>query len=283
MLRLAIQSKGRLSEQTLALLSESGIRLPDSKRTLISCASGFDLEALYLRDDDIPQAVSMGVADLGIAGRNVIAEKQFDVREVMPLGFGNCRLSIAVPSSENYICSEWLEGRKIATSYPVILQKWLDEKCIKAGIHIIEGSVEISPALGIADAIFDIVSTGSTLKSNGLKEVETVMDSEAVLIACPSLDSDKLLETDKLTFRLRSSLESRGLKYVLMNIPESSLDEAISILPGMRSPTILKLAQPGWLSIHSVVPEDTLWDSIERLKRIGAEGILVLALENIIR
>ncbi len=283
MLRLAIQSKGRLSEQSLALLSESGIKVPDSKRTLISQAKGMDLEVLYLRDDDIPQAVAMGVADIGIVGRNVIEEKEEKVAEVMHLGFGACRLSLAVPVGSGYDGVKWFDGKKIATSYPVILQKWLDANNIKAGIHVIEGSVEISPALGIADAIFDIVSTGSTLTSNGLKEVESVITSDAELIAFPGLGEEKKAELDKLVFRFRSSLESHGMKYVLMNIPQESLDEAISILPGMRSPTILQLAQPGWYSIHSVVPENKLWESIERLKAIGAEGILVLALENIIK
>lgn len=283
MLRVAIQSKGRLSEQSLGLLAESGIKLPDSKRALIARAKGFDLEVLYLRDDDIPQAVAMGVADLGIAGDNVIAEKEFDVEKIMTLGFGGCRLSIAVPVAAEYGGAAWLTGKKIATSYPVILKNWLESQGIRAGIHVIDGSVEISPAIGIADAIFDIVSTGSTLKSNGLKEVEEVMHSEASLIANPSLTPEKKEEVKKLLFRLNSSIESRGMKYVLMNVPESSLDRAIKILPGMRSPTILKLAQPGWYSIHSVVPEKDLWDSIERLKEAGAEGILVLALENIIR
>ncbi len=283
MLRLAIQSKGRLSEQSLALLSESGIKVPDSKRTLISHASGLDLEVLYLRDDDIPQAVAMGVADIGIVGRNVIEEKQEKVSEVMHLGFGACRLSLAVPATSGYDGIRWLSGRKIATSYPVILDRWLKENNIDAGIHVIEGSVEISPALGIADAIFDIVSTGSTLTSNGLREVETVMASEAELVAYPELNEEKRKELEKIVFRFRSSLDSHGMKYVLMNIPQESLDEAIAILPGMRSPTILKLAQSGWYSIHSVVPENKLWESIERLKAIGAEGILVLALENIIK
>lgn len=283
MLRVAIQSKGRLSEQSLGLLAESGIKLPDSKRALIAKAKGFDLEVLYLRDDDIPQAVAMGVADLGIAGDNVIAEKEFHVERIMALGFGGCRLSIAVPIAAEYSGPEWLNGKKIATSYPVILRKWLEEQEIEAGIHVIDGSVEISPAIGIADAIFDIVSTGSTLKSNGLKEVEEVMHSEASLIANPALDDEKKGEVEKLLFRLNSSIESRGMKYVLMNIPESGLDRAIEILPGMRSPTVLKLAQTGWYSIHSVVPENELWNSIEKLKEAGAEGILVLALENIIR
>lgn len=283
MIRLAIQSKGRLSEQSISLLKESGINVPDSKRHLLAQAKGFDLEILFLRDDDIPQAVASGVADAGIVGRNVVAEKGETVDTLMPLGFGACRLSIAVPNTADYTGSGWLNGKKIATSYPAILKNWLAGNNISAGVHLIEGSVEISPAIGIADAIFDIVSSGGTLVANGLREVETVMESEADLIACPGLDAGKRALIDKLVFRFNSVIHSRGVKYVLMNIPQNKVDEAIKILPGMRSPTVLPLAQPGWCSIHSVVPEDALWQSIEQLKKIGAEGILVLALENIIR
>ncbi|MCI9607922.1 MAG: ATP phosphoribosyltransferase [Muribaculaceae bacterium] len=283
MIRLAIQSKGRLSEQSISLLKESGINVPDSKRHLLAQAKGFDLEILFLRDDDIPQAVASGVADAGIVGRNVVAEKGETVDTLMPLGFGACRLSIAVPNTADYTGSGWLNGKKIATSYPAILKNWLAGNNISAGVHLIEGSVEISPAIGIADAIFDIVSSGGTLVANGLREVETVMESEADLIACPGLDAGKRALIDKLVFRFNSVIHSRGVKYVLMNIPHNKVDEAIKILPGMRSPTVLPLAQPGWCSIHSVVPEDALWQSIEQLKKIGAEGILVLALENIIR
>jgi ATP phosphoribosyltransferase len=283
MIRLAIQSKGRLSEQSISLLKESGINVPDSKRHLLAQAKGFDLEILFLRDDDIPQAVASGVADAGIVGRNVVAEKGETVDTLMPLGFGACRLSIAVPNTADYTGRGWLNGKKIATSYPAILKNWLAGNNISAGVHLIEGSVEISPAIGIADAIFDIVSSGGTLVANGLREVETVMESEADLIACPGLDAGKRALIDKLVFRFNSVIHSRGVKYVLMNIPHNKVDEAIKILPGMRSPTVLPLAQPGWCSIHSVVPEDALWQSIEQLKKIGAEGILVLALENIIR
>ena len=298
MLRIAIQAKGRLNEQSIDLLSEAGIRVAESKRKLISRAEGFPLEVLYLRDDDIPQAVSMGVADLGIVGLNEVAEKGFPVEQIMDLGFGGCRLpaagtntppyvkprlSLAVPKTTSYEGLAFFRGRRVATSYPNILARYFAEKGIEAEIHTIEGSVEIAPAVGMADGIFDIVSSGGTLISNGLVEVEKVLFSEAVLIACPGLDSDKRRETEQLTFRLNSILDSRGMKYVLMNLPKERLGDAIRILPGMRSPTVLPLAQEGWCSIHAVISQDQLWERIERLKEIGAEGILILALENMIR
>ncbi len=258
MLRIAIQAKGRLNEQSIDLLSEAGIRVAESKRKLISRAEGFPLEVLYLRDDDIPQAVSMGVADLGIVGLNEVAEKGFPVEQIMDLGFGGCRLSLAVPKTTAYEGLAFFRGRRVATSYPNILARYFAEKGIEAEIHTIEGSVEIAPAVGMADGIFDIVSSGGTLISNGLVEVEKVLFSEAVL-------------------------DSRGMKYVLMNLPKERLGDAIRILPGMRSPTVLPLAQEGWCSIHAVISQDQLWERIERLKEIGAEGILILALENMIR
>lgn len=283
MLRIAIQAKGRLNEQSIELLGEAGIGVAESKRKLISRASGFPMEVLYLRDDDIPQAVNMGVADLGIVGLNEVAEKGFDVKEVMKLGFGACRISLALPKSVEYSGLDWFRGKRVATSYPTILSDFFREKGIEADIHTIEGSVEIAPAVGMSDAIFDIVSSGGTLVSNGLVEVEKVFFSEAVLIANPSLDSDKLHEVEQLKFRFGSIIESRGMKYVLMNLPCDKIDEAVAILPGMRSPTVLPLAQEGWCSIHAVIGEDQLWERVERLKAIGAEGILVLALENMIR
>lgn len=283
MLRIAIQAKGRLNEQSIELLGEAGIGVAESKRKLISRASGFPMEVLYLRDDDIPQAVNMGVADLGIVGLNEVAEKGFDVTEVMKLGFGACRISLALPKSVEYSGLDWFRGKRVATSYPTILSDFFREKGIEADIHTIEGSVEIAPAVGMSDAIFDIVSSGGTLVSNGLVEVEKVFFSEAVLIANPSLDSDKLHEVEQLKFRFGSIIESRGMKYVLMNLPCDKIDEAVAILPGMRSPTVLPLAQEGWCSIHAVIGEDQLWERVERLKAIGAEGILVLALENMIR
>ena len=283
MLRIAIQAKGRLNEQSLGLLREAGIAVAEGKRRLIARAEGFPLEVLFLRDDDIPQAVSMGVADLGIVGQNEVAEKGYDVEQAMPLGFGACRLSLAVPNAADYTGPDYFRGRRVATSYPNILRGYFARQGIEAEIHTIEGSVEIAPAVGMADAIFDIVSSGGTLISNGLTEVEKVFFSEAVLIANPGLDSDKRREIEQLTFRLNSILDSRGMKYVLMNLPKERLDDAIRILPGLRSPTVLPLAQEGWCSIHAVIAQDQLWERIERLKEIGAEGILILALENMIR
>ena len=269
MLRIAIQAKGRLNEQSIELLSEAGIRVAESKRKLISRAGGFPLEVLYLRDDDIPQAVAMGVADLGIVGLNEVAEKGFRVEQAMDLGFGNCRISLAVERTVAYEGLDYFRGKRVATSYPNILTRFFAEKGIDAEIHTIEGSVEIAPAVGLI--------------SNGLVEVEKVFYSEAVLIANPEMDEAKRRETAQLTFRFNSILESRGMKYVLMNLPAEKLQEAIVILPGMRSPTILPLAQEGWCSIHAVISESQLWERIERLKEIGAEDILVLTLENMIR
>lgn len=246
-------------------------------------ATGFDMEILYLRDDDIPQAVAMGVADIGIVGLNEVAEKGERVDEVMALGFGACRISVAVPRESGYDGPAWLNGRRIATSYPNILRTWLDSKGIDAEIHEIAGSVEIAPAVGMADAIFDIVSSGGTLVQNGLREVERVFDSEAVLIATPQLPDGKREAVEKLRFRFSTILAGRGMKYLLMNLPEGSVERAVEILPGMKSPTVLPLAAEGWFSLHAVVPESELWDKVEMLKEIGAEDILVLNLENIIR
>ena len=283
MLRIAIQAKGRLNEQSLGLLLEAGIAVAEGKRRLIARAEGFPLEVLFLRDDDIPQAVSMGVADLGIVGQNEVAEKGYDVEQAMPLGFGACRLSLAVPNAADYTGPDYFRGRRVATSYPNILRGYFARQGIEAEIHTIEGSVEIAPAVGLSDAIFDIVSSGGTLVSNGLREVETVLRSEAALIACPSLDADKRSQTEQLVFRFRSIRESRDMKYVLMNLPVEKVAEATALLPGMRSPTNLPLAQEGWCSLHAVIGKAQLWERIERLKAIGAEGILVLALENMIR
>lgn len=283
MLRIAIQAKGRLNEKTMALLADAGISASVGSRSLIAHAKGFPVDLLLLRDDDIPQAVAMGTADIGIVGLNEVEEKGVHVHQVMGLGFGGCRLSLAVPREADYKGLEWFNGRRIATSYPSILLRFLSEKGISAKIHTITGSVEIAPAIGMADAIFDIVSSGGTLIQNGLVEVESVLESQAVLIATPDLPAEKQEELDKLCFRFRSIIESRGMKYVLMNLPKSSLDAALAILPGMKSPTILHLADPDWLSLHVVIPESQLWERIEQLKKIGAEDILVLMLENIIK
>lgn len=283
MLKIAIQAKGRLNEQSMSLLSDAGISASSGSRKLISKAKGFPMEILYLRDDDIPQAVAMGVADIGIVGLNEIAEKGEKVDEVMNLGFGACRISIAVPREVDYTDYTWLNGRRVATSYPRILGNFFAENNIKAEIHEIAGSVEIAPAVGMADAIFDIVSSGGTLIQNGLREVEQVFFSEAALIATPGLPEEKRAEIDKLKFRLNSILDSRDMKYVLMNLPRTAVDEAVRILPGMKSPTLLPLTDPDWCSLHVVIPQSELWEKIELLKGIGATDILVLNLENIIR
>jgi len=283
MLRIAIQAKGRLNEDTMKLLADAGINVVASKRKLVAQASGFPLEVLYLRDDDIPQAVAMGVADVGIVGLNEVAERGYSLTEVMRLGFGQCHIAIAVPREVDYTGLTWLNGRRIATSYPRILAHFFEENHIKADIHEIAGSVEIAPAVGIADAIFDIVSSGGTLVQNGLREVENVFTSEAALVAAPELPAEKQQEIEKLKFRFRSIVDSRGMKYVLMNLPRKSLDAAVALLPGMRSPTVLSLADDSWCSLHVVLHEEELWEKMERLKALGAEGILVLALENMIR
>ena len=283
MLKIAIQAKGRLNEQSMSLLADAGISASSGNRKLISKAKGFPMEILYLRDDDIPQAVAMGVADIGIVGLNEIVEKDEHVERILDLGFGACRLSIAIPREADYTGTAWLNGKRVATSYPRILGKFFADNGIDAEIHEIAGSVEIAPAVGMSDAIFDIVSSGGTLVQNGLREVEQVFFSEAVLIATPGLQEDKLEEIDKLKFRLNSILDSRGMKYVLMNLPRTSLDQAVKMLPGMKSPTLLPRTDPEWCSLHVVIPESELWGKIEMLKSIGAEDILVLNLENIIR
>ena len=282
MLRIAIHAKGRLNEDTMALLADAGIDVAQSKRKLVARAKGFPIEVLYLRDDDIPQAVHMGVADVGIVGLNEVAERGMDVTEVMKLGFGACRISLAVPREVDYTGVEWFDGRCVATSYPHVLKNFFAEKGIHADIHEIAGSVEIAPAVGMADAIFDIVSSGGTLVQNGLREVEEVFYSQAALVATPGLSPEKMAEVEKLKFRFSSIVNSRGYKYVLMNIPTDLVEAAVELLPAMRSPTILPLAAEGWCSMHVVIPEDVLWEKVESLKQLGAEGILVLNLENMI-
>ena len=258
MLRIAIQNKGRLNEQSVALLREIGINVDEAKRKFLSKASNFPIEVLYLRDDDIPQVVANGTASLGIVGLNEVAERGFDVEVVARLGFGGCRISLAIPKGDEYVGVEYFRGKRIATSYPSILRRYLEQQGVDAELEVITGSVEIAPAAGIADAIFDIVSSGGTLVSNGLKEVERVFESEAVLIAGHNLSEED------------------------MNIPTSALDEAVKILPAMRSPTVMPLAAEGWCSLHSVVDAADLWEKVRQLKAIGAEGILVLTLDKII-
>ena len=282
MLRLAIQSKGRLNEESTALLREIGIDIDDSRRKFLAQAPNFPIEILYMRDDDIPQVVSAGTAALGIVGLNEVEERGLPVQVVKKLGFGACRISLAVPKSADYDGPQWFAGKRIATSYPRILKKWLDEQGIEARIEVITGSVEIAPAADIADAIFDIVSSGGTLVSNGLREVEKVLFSQAVLISNGRLSEEDRALLDEILFRMESEKVSRGKKYILMNLPKASLDEAIKILPAMRSPTVMPLAAEGWCSLHSVVDSNELWDKVRQLKAIGAEGILVLNVDKII-
>ena len=282
MLRLAIQSKGRLNEESTALLREIGIDIDDSRRKFLAQAPNFPLELLYMRDDDIPQVVASGTAALGIVGLNEVAERGFDVEVVKKLGFGACRISLAVPKAADYDGPQWFAGKRIATSYPKILRNWLKENGIEAQIEVITGSVEIAPAADIADAIFDIVSSGGTLVSNGLREVEKVFFSEAVLISNGQLDEEDQRTLDEMLFRIDSAMVSRHKKYILMNIPQASVEEATRILPAMRSPTVMPLAAEGWCSLHSVVEEADLWEKIRQLKAIGAEGILVLNIDKII-
>ena len=276
MLRIAIQSKGRLNEESLSLLQSIGIEVDAPKRKLVSKSQTFPIEALYLRDDDIPHVVAGGTATLGIVGLNEVEERGADVDVIARLGFGACRLSLAIPKAEEYAGIEWFSGRRIATSYPNILNKYLISRGIDAKVEVITGSVEIAPAVGIADAIFDIVSSGSTLIANGLKEVETVFESEAVLIANKERCPEEQTVIDDLMFRIESETVSRGKKYL------ASLDEAIKILPAMRSPTVMPLASPDWCSLHSVIDAADLWTKVRQLKAIGAEGILVMDVDKII-
>ena len=282
MLRIAIQTKGRLNEQSIELLHELGIDVDAAKRKFLSKAANFPIEVLYLRDDDIPQVVANGTAALGIVGLNEVAERGCDVDVVTKLGFGGCRISLAIPKADEYQGVEYFQGKRIATSYPAILGKFLREQGVESEMEVITGSVEIAPAAGIADAIFDIVSSGGTLVTNGLKEVERVFESEAVLIANKNLSAEDKELLEELLFRIESERVSRGKKYLLMNIPTASLEEAVKILPAMRSPTVMPLAAEGWCSLHSVVDAADLWDKVRQLQAIGAEGILVLTLDKII-
>ncbi len=282
MLRIAVQSKGRLYEETMAMFEESDIKISSTKRTLLVQSRNFPIEVLFLRDDDIPQSVASGVADLGIVGENEYAEKEQDAVIIKRLDFSKCRLSLAIPKDIDYKGVEWFNGKKIATSYPVILEKYLKEQGVESDIHVITGSVEIAPGIGLADAIFDIVSSGSTLVSNRLKEVEVIMKSEALLIGNKNLSEDKKEILDELLFRLDAVNTAEEKKYVLMNVPNKCLDEVLAILPGMRSPTIMPLAQQDWCSIHTVLDEQCFWEIIGKLKALGAEGILVLPIEKMI-
>lgn len=282
LLKLAVQKSGRLSESSLKLIRECGITFNTRISKLKANAYNFPIEFLYLRDDDIPRYVADGIADIGIIGENVQREKNQQLKIVERLGFSKCRLSIAVPRSYEYLGPKSINNMKIATSYPVILQQFLDQHNIKAEIHEISGSVEIAPSIGLAEAVCDIVSTGSTLVSNGLKEVETIMESEAVLVSQPELQSEKAELLEKLLFRIRSVRKAKTTKYILMNVPDASVSGVIELLPGMRSPTVVPLATKGWSSVHSVVDEDAFWEVIDKLKAAGAEGILVVPIEKMI-
>ncbi|MDR1918288.1 MAG: ATP phosphoribosyltransferase [Tannerellaceae bacterium] len=282
MLRIAVQSKGRLYDETMVLLEEAGIKLNRGKRILLLSAKGFPVEVLFLRDDDIPQSVANGVADVGIVGENEYVEKGQEARLVKRLGFSRCRLALAIPKDEVYEGLGWFEGKTIATSYPKILQDYLAGHGVKAETHVISGSVEIAPGIGLADAIFDIVSSGSTLVSNQLKEVEVVMQSEALLIAKHALTEDKQRILDELLFRFEAIQAAEGKKYVLLNAPKDHLDEIIEILPGMKSPTITPLANGEWVSVQSVIAENRFWEIIGKLKALGAEGILIIPIEKMI-
>ena len=281
-IRIAVQKSGRLSDRSLDLLKECGIHFSNGKNKLKSVASNFPAELLFLRDDDIPGYVEDGVADLGIVGENEVAEKDKDVQAIKKLGFSKCRLSLAIPRDTKYTGISFFEGSNIATSYPKILRDFLDAHQITAQIHEISGSVEIAPSIGLADAVCDIVSTGSTLLSNGLREVETIFRSEAVLIGNKQATAQKKELTDQLVFRIDSVQAGKNNKYILLNAPEEATERIIEILPGMRSPTVLPLAMEGWNSIHSVVNEDAFWESIEQLRAAGAEGILVVPIEKMI-
>ena len=282
MLRIAVQAKGRLNEDTMMLLSESGIKLESGKRLLLLPARNFPLEVLFLRDDDIPQSVADGVADIGIVGENEYAEKKKNVILTKRLGFSKCRLSLAIPKEIEYTDITWFDGKVIATSYPEILNDFLKEKNVKAEIHVITGSVEIAPSIGLSDGIFDIVSSGSTLITNHLKEVEVLMKSEALLISNPKLSADKQSVLEELLFRFDAVKMAEDKKYVLMNVPTENIEKIIEVLPGMKSPTIMPLAKEGWNSLHAVIDEKRFWDIIGKLKALGAEGILVIPIEKMI-
>ncbi len=281
-LKIAIQNKGRLYEDSMELIREAGIRFSLNGRELLAQAKNFPLEALFLRDDDIPQTVADGVADIGIVGENEVLEKKQDVLIARRLGFSKCRLSLAIPKSDEYPGLSYFNGKKIATSYPVILRDFLKKNNIQAETHVITGSVEIAPGIGLADAIFDIVSSGSTLISNRLKEVEVVTPSEAVLIAGRRLTPEKKALMDELIFRMESVQRAEGKKYILLNAPNEKIPEISAILPGMKSPTVTPLAEEGWSSIHSVIAENQFWEIIGKLKQAGAQGILVIPIEKMI-
>jgi ATP phosphoribosyltransferase len=281
-LKIAIQKSGRLYDDSVRLLQECGIELRNVKDRLQTESDTFPVKIFFLRDDDIPQYVEDGVADIGIVGENVLLEKNKKTEIVEKLGFGKCRLSMAIPRNETYNGPSSLEGKRIATSYPFLVGQYLKKNNVNAEIHEISGSVEIAPGIGLADAVADLVSSGSTLFMNGLKEAEVILQSQAVLIRNESMDEAKKMLLDKLLFRINAVKKSKRNKYVLLNAPNDRLDQIISLLPGMKSPTVLPLAESGWSSVHSVLKEDEFWDKIEALKNAGAEGILVIPIEKMI-
>lgn len=282
MLRIALQSKGRLFDDCINLLTEADIKVSSSKRVLLAQSGNFPLEVLYLRDDDIPQSVALGVADIGIVGENEFLEREENAEVICRLGFSKCRLSLAIPKAIEYNGVEWFEGKKIATSYPVILRRFLEKNNINAEIHVITGSVEIAPGIGLADAIFDIVSSGSTLVSNNLREVEVVTQSEALLIANKNLTEDKRAILNEMLFRFEAVKNAEGKKYVRMNTPKDKLNDIVAVLPGLKSPTIIPLADEEWCSVHAVIDQKVFWEIIGKLKELGAQGILVTPIEKMI-
>ena len=282
-LKIAVQKSGRLSEKSLQLLEECGIKISNGERKLKAVAQNFPVEILFLRDDDIPQYVEQGVADIGILGENEVWEKDKQVNIIEQLGFAGCRMSLAIPKDEVYTDLTYFENKRIATSYPKILNQFFTKNNISVLVEEISGSVEIATSIGLADAVFDIVSTGSTLLMNGLKEVETVTKSEAVLISNKNLSQENQIILDKLLFRIKAVREGKQNKYILLNAPNKSIQEICSVLPGMKSPTILPLVDEGWSSLHSVIQEDDYWQIIEELKNLGAEGILIIPIEKMIR
>lgn len=281
-LRIAVQRSGRLADPSVAVLRKCGIEFGNGLGKLRSSARNFPVEILFLRDDDIPQYVEDGVADAGIVGENVVAEKGCRVEATERLGFGRCRLSLAAPKQFGYSGVSDLEGLKIATSYPRVLSDYLERNSVTAEIHTISGSVEIAPSIGLADVVCDLVSSGSTLFTNGLKEIETILDSQAVLIRRRDLEPDRRQILDKLLFRIRAGIEAEKNKYVLLNAPNDRLERIVSLLPGMRSPSVLPLAESGWSSVHSVIAENDFWEVVEGLKKEGAEGILVLSIDQMV-
>ena len=282
MLRIAVQSKGRLFDDTMNLLAEADIKVSASKRTLLVQSSNFPLEVLYLRDDDIPQSVASGVADIGVVGENEFVERGEDADIISRLGFSKCRLSLAIPKEIDYPGIEWFNGKKIATSYPGILRHFMEKHGINTEIHVITGSVEISPGIGLADGIFDIVSSGSTLVSNNLREVEIVMQSEALLIGNKNLDDEKKATLQEMLFRFEAVRSAEDKKYVRMNAPKARLQNIINVLPGLKSPTVIPLADDEWCSVHTVLDQKRFWEIIGKLKEMGAQGILVTPIEKMI-